>query len=81
MYLTRFFCFIALYFSGKASPHPVHDETKKIGSTPVPHPVHDEWKGFGSTPSLHPVDATTKKKMAIYIKSTTLKLEKKIETC
>ena len=58
--------------------HPVHDETKSFVSIPSPHPVHDETKSCGSTPSPHPLDATAEKtKMAIYIKSTILKLEKK----
>ena len=42
-----------------------------------PHPVRDETKSFGSTPLPYPLDATAKRfKMAIYIKSTILKLEK-----
>ena len=41
---------------------------------PSPHPVNDEAKSFGPTPSPQPLDATTTK-MAIYIKSTILKLE------
>ena len=48
---------------------------QRFGSIPSPHPVYDETKSFGSTPFPHPLDTTTKKKMAIYIKSTILKLE------
>ena len=49
---------------------------KSSGSIPSPHPVHDETISFGSTPLPHLLDAATKKiKMAIYIKSTILKLE------
>ena len=60
----------------RSSPHLVHDETKSFGSIPSPHPVHDETISFGSTPLPHPLEATAKKlKMAIYIKSTILKLE------
>ena len=50
---------------------------KGFGSIPSPHPVHDETKRLGSIPLPHPLDATAKKiKMAICIKSTNLKLEK-----
>ena len=60
-----------------SSPPPVHDETKSFGSILSPHTVHDETISFGSTASPHPLDATAKKiKMAIYIKSPILKLEK-----
>ena len=61
----------------RSSPHQVHDETKSFGSIPSPHPVHDETISFGSTPLPHPLDAAAAKKikMAIYIKSTILKLE------
>ena len=60
----------------KSSPYLVHDETKSFGSIPSPHPVHDETISFGSTPLPHPLDAAEKNfKMAIYIKSTILKLE------
>ena len=60
----------------RSSPHLVHNETKNFGSIPSPHPVHDEIKCFGSTPLPHPLDATAKKiEMAVYIKSTILKLE------
>ena len=40
-----------------------------------PYLVHDETKSFASTPLPHPLDATAKKKMAIFIKSTILKLQ------
>ena len=44
-----------------------------------PHPVHDETKSFGSTPLPHPLDATAKKIYnGFYIKSTILKLENSI---
>ena len=60
----------------RSSPHLVDDETKSFGSIPSPHPVHDETISFGSTPLPHQLDATAKKiKMAIYIKSTILKLQ------
>ena len=61
----------------RSSPHLVHDEIKRFGSIPSPHPVYDETKSFGSTPFPHPLDTTAKKinKMAIYVKSTILKLE------
>ena len=60
----------------RSSPNLVHDETKSFGSIPSPHPVYDETKSFGSAPLPHPLDATAKKfKMAVYIKSTILKLE------
>ena len=46
----------------RSSPHLVHDETKRFGSTPLPLP--------------HPLDATAKKiKMPICTKPTILKLE------
>ena len=49
---------------------------KVLDQYPSPHPVYDETKGFGSTPLPHLLDATAKKfKMAIYIKSTISKLE------
>ena len=60
----------------RSSPHLVHDETKSFGSIPSPHPVHDETISFELTPLPHPLDDAAKKiKMAIYIKSTILKLE------
>ena len=60
----------------RSSPYLVHDETKSFGSIPSTHPVHDETKSFGSTPLPHPLDASAKYRMAIYIKSTILKLKK-----
>ena len=58
----------------RSSPHLVHDETKSFGS--IPSPAHNETKSFGLTPLLHPLDSTAKKiEMAIYIKSTIVKLE------
>ena len=59
----------------RSSPLLVHDETKSFGSIPSPHPVHDKTKSFGSTPLTHPQDASAKYRMAIYIKSTILKLK------
>ena len=60
----------------RSSPHLVRDETKSFGSIPSPHPVQDETKSFRSTPLPHTLDATTKKiEIAIYIKSTILKLQ------
>ena len=40
-----------------------------------PYLVHDETKRFISTPLPDPLDATAKYRMAIYIKSTILKLK------
>ena len=71
---TRDVCktLISLPFSMKhlprSPPYLVHDETKSFGSIPSTHPVHDETKSFGSTPLQY--------RMAIYIKSTILKLKK-----
>ena len=51
----------------RSSPYLVHEKTKSFGSIPSTHPVHDETKSFGSTPLQY--------RMAIYIKSTILKLK------
>ena len=60
----------------RSSPHLVHDETKRFGSIPSPQPVPDETKSFWINTFTPPTRCYCKKiKMAIYIKSTILKLE------
>ena len=39
----------------RSSYHPIHNDRKSFGS---PHPVQEETKSCGSTPLPHPLDAT-----------------------